>query len=177
MARHTTAAEAVEIETPFEAAREITIQGAVFLIPNRYVEGHVMSKGEADALNQTFAENIRNNVVARAKKAADTVVEGDEASVEITQESVSDYALSYVFGVRKTTARVVKNPIEIEERRLARQAVHDAVKAKGLKLKDVAEETMENYIVAAINTGKFRLKAESIVSIKAGSTEGLDLDI
>jgi hypothetical protein len=157
--------------------REITIQGAVFLIPNRYAEGHVLTKGEADALNQTFAENIRNNVVARAKKAADTVAEGSEASVAITQELIDTYAAEYVFGVRKSTRKVDKNPVEVEERRLARQAVNDAIKRKGLKLKDIADETYEGYVTAAIATGRYRAQAEQIVAIKRGMSTGLDLDL
>ena len=40
---------------------EITIAGQVFSVPVRYAAGHVLTEGEASALNQTYHENLRNN--------------------------------------------------------------------------------------------------------------------
>ncbi len=49
----------------------ITIQGANFNAPQPYDEGHVLTVNEASALNQVFAENLRNNFAARIKRSAE----------------------------------------------------------------------------------------------------------
>ena len=71
--------------TPTQA---ITIAGARFTVPLRYAEGHVLTAGEANALNQTYLENCRNNLSGKAKDGT------------LTQEIVDQYAASYVFGQR-----------------------------------------------------------------------------
>ena len=72
--------------TPTQA---ITIAGSQFTVPLRYAEGHVLIAGEANALNQTFLENCRNNLSGKAKDGT------------LTQEIVDQYAASYQFGQRK----------------------------------------------------------------------------
>ena len=66
----------------------ITIAELQFTVPLRYAEGHVLTAGEANALNQTYLENCRNNLSGRAKDGT------------LTQEIVDQYAASYVFGQR-----------------------------------------------------------------------------
>jgi len=54
--------------------KEITIKDELFTVPVPYTAGHVLSENEANALNQTYHENLRNNfagVVTAAKKAAE----------------------------------------------------------------------------------------------------------
>ena len=63
--------------TPTQA---ITIAGTRFTVPVRYAEGHVLTAGEANALNQTYLENCRNNLSGRAKDGT------------LTQEIVDQYA-------------------------------------------------------------------------------------
>src|SRR5262245_42373901 len=74
---------------------QITIKGTVFRVPIRYAAGHVLTEGEAGALNQTLHENLRNNF---AKKVAD----GQEAGlpVDTLQQQLDDYAAEYQFGAR-----------------------------------------------------------------------------
>ena len=47
----------------------ITIQGGQFQIPMPFSEGHTLNGPEASAMNQLFAENIRNNFAGKMKKA------------------------------------------------------------------------------------------------------------
>jgi hypothetical protein len=47
---------------------QITIAGQSFNVPIRYEEGHELTSGEASALNQTYHENIRNNLAKKAKE-------------------------------------------------------------------------------------------------------------
>lgn len=80
----------------------ITIQGYEFDAPSPYAEGHVMLANEASALNQTFAENLRNNfakTVATAKEA-----NGDKLPADVItalHAEFDDYAANYQFGVRR----------------------------------------------------------------------------
>ena len=47
---------------------DVTIAGNVFAVPLRYAAGHVITEGEASALNQTLCENVRNNLAPKIKK-------------------------------------------------------------------------------------------------------------
>ena len=70
----------------------ITIQKQLFNVPNRYAAGHVLTEGEANALNQTYHENLRNNFAGRVKEG------GDHATL---QTELDAYAASYQFGERR----------------------------------------------------------------------------
>lgn len=169
-----------------ESFRDITIGGSVFLIANRFATGHVITAGEADALNQTFAENVRNSVVAKSKRAADIMGEKEVAGVPVTdeerlsatvtQEALTAYAADYVFGVRKTTVKLTRSPVEAEERRLAREAVTAKIKSLGFKMKEIEDDKFESWVATAIAKGTYRGQAEQIVAIKSGSSD-LDIDI
>src|SRR6266446_4903096 len=65
---------------------QITIAAQTFNVPLRYEEGHELSAGEASALNQTYHENIRNNLAKKAKEGT------------LTQADVDAYASEYQFG-------------------------------------------------------------------------------
>jgi hypothetical protein len=70
------------------STQAITIAGTRFTVPVRYAEGHVLTAGEANALNQTYLENCRNNLSRKAKDGT------------LTQKIVDQYAASYQFGQR-----------------------------------------------------------------------------
>ena len=81
---------------------KIRIQQHDFTFPERYSEGHVCTAGEAAALNQVFAENIRNNVfnwVGRTMQEHGTSVLSPEAHSDL-QGKIEDYAGQYQFRVR-----------------------------------------------------------------------------
>jgi hypothetical protein len=106
---------------------QITIQGQVFRVPIRYAAGHVLTDGEASALNQTLHENLRNNF---AKK----VVEGTEAGVplETMQQQLDDYASEYQFGVRTGGGGFRGDPVMTTAMNIAREMVRQAIKLKNL---------------------------------------------
>jgi hypothetical protein len=106
---------------------QITIQGSVFRVPIRYAAGHVLTEGEAGALNQTLHENLRNNF---AKKVA----EGTEAGVpmETMQQQLDDYANDYQFGVRSGGGGFRGDPVMTLAMNVARELVRNAIKTKGL---------------------------------------------
>src|SRR5215471_2186934 len=114
--------------TPYD---EITIQGKTFKVPIRYAAGHVLTEGEAGALNQTLHENLRNNF---AKK----VVEGTEAGVtqDVMQQQLDDYASDYQFGVRTGGGGFRGDPVMTLAMNLSREVIRQAIKAKSLNSDD-----------------------------------------
>lgn len=126
------------------ATKEITIAEKPFAVLQPYVAGHVVTEAEAKALNQTRAENIRNNMASKVKAAyAGTAKEGEPTAETITQ-FVADYDAAYVFtlasvggGARKT------DPIEVEALKIARGMFADFCSGKSLTVKAVKEKIGE----------------------------------
>lgn len=112
---------------------QITIAGSPFNVPVRYEEGHELTAGEASALNQTYHENIRNNLAKKAKEGT------------LTQADVDSYADTYQFGVRAAgTGGVSRDPVMSEAMRIAKKQLSEMLRKAGKKVGD--------YEVAAINT-------------------------
>jgi hypothetical protein len=112
-------------------------------VPQPYVAGaHELTEGEANALNQTIAENLSNNLRAKLVEGK-TVGEGDNAKkVQYTeaeaQKLVDDYLADYEIGVRRAgdgTARVT-DPVEREARKIARAKAVALIKENGGKPAD-----------------------------------------
>lgn len=110
---------------------QITIQGTVFKVPIRYAAGHVLTEGEASALNQTFHENLRNNF---ASKVRDGVEAG--LPIETIQQQLDDYASDYQFGQRGGGGGFRGDPVMTLAMNIAREMVRNAVKTKGLDAED-----------------------------------------
>lgn len=110
------------------------IQSKTFNIPRPFAEGHACTASEAGVLNQTLAENIRNNFAANVKKA----VEDESFDQAKMQGELDEYLESYDFGVRK--GRGPADPVEREALNIAKDIVKNALREKGHKLADVATE-------------------------------------
>jgi ribosomal protein L16 Arg81 hydroxylase len=113
----------------------ITISGKQFNVAPRYAAGHTLTENEAQALNQTMFENLRNNFATKAKEGA-------------SQEDFDTYAASYQFGVR-TGGGSRQDPVRAEAMSLARDQVKAVIKAAGKNLSD--------YKAAAITTAAEKL--------------------
>lgn len=109
----------------------VTIQDKAFVIPAPYSEGHVLAANEAAALNQLFAENVRNNFAAKLKKAK-------EEGKTLGQSDLDEYTATYSFGVRVGGASRL-DPVERLAREMAEEQVKKMLKAKGVKIKDAEE--------------------------------------
>jgi hypothetical protein len=138
--------------------QSVTIQGHDFVIPAPYVAGHTLNGNEAGALNQLYAENVRNNCAGRikaAQKAAEeagrefsldteTVGEG-EAQVTL-RANLQEYADNYEFGARATRAKEPVDPVAKEAWRLAQDVLAKQLAEKGLKRKDLDEGVWDEYV-------------------------------
>src|ERR1019366_7774418 len=103
---------------------QITISGHPFNVPVRYEEGNELTAGEASALNQTYHENIRNNLAKKAKEGV------------LTQVEVDAYAESYQFGVRTAGVGVTRDPVMAEAMRIAKKQIAELLKKSGKRIGD-----------------------------------------
>lgn len=126
-----------------------TIASETFSVPLPYSAGDVLTMNEAAALNQTWAENARNNFAKRVSeaKAAGTF------SLEVFQGQLDDYLDSYEFGVRTGGGRS-GDPVMVEAMNIARDLVRKKMVEAGHKLKDVTAAQISSLAKQAIDSGR-----------------------
>lgn len=182
------------VETETAPTTQITIQGLAFDAPQPYKSGPAeLTEGEASALNQTLAENLRNNFAPTIKKALeeyrkanglaeDAEVPVSELDAEALIEAFNKYADEYEFGVRRAAGgtRAPLDPVGREAHRIASQKVRDALKQKGIKLDSVPKEKMAEFVKAVIEKypditeeAKRRVAATQAVAVEGLSELGL----
>lgn len=125
-------------ETPVGS---VIIQAKSFEIPKPFAEGHVCTSSDAGVLNQTVAENTRNNFADRVKKAVEAAQsEGIEFDLKKMQAEIDEYLETYEFGVRR--GRGPADPVEREALNIAKDIVRKAIREKGMKLGDIDVENI-----------------------------------
>ena len=129
------------------STREISIKGVLVTVGQPFVEGHVCSAAEAKALNQTRAENISNAMRAKiTERASEDGTYTPEALAEIA-EMVAAYDASYEFSLTSTGGgRRAIDPLEKECIAIARAAVTAELKKQGIKIKELPEGKMDEFI-------------------------------
>lgn len=112
----------------------IMIAGENFNVPQPYTAGHVLTANEASSLNQTYAENVRNNMASKVK----ALKEAGTFAADVFQGTVDDYTADYEFGQRTGGGRS-GDPVMTEAmaitRDLVRQAISKANQADATKPK------------------------------------------
>jgi hypothetical protein len=158
--------------------QEVTIAGEVFKIAPKYDVGHILTDNEASTLNQTFFENIRNNMAGRVKDAK----EKGDFDLDLMQDEVTQYASEYEFGARRGGGGVVRDPVEAEALKLVKRGIQKAlVDAHGRDHGVSAEQITAHArkVLASEKGAKYREQAEQIVSITRAAAEeeleGLDI--
>jgi hypothetical protein len=150
--------------------QDITIQGAIFSCPMPFHEGYPLKANEASAMNGLLAENLRNNVVGKFSEG-----EGENRRFNCTQEQFDEYASQYEFGARRGSGEARLSPVEREARKIAREKVNEALKAKGKKLDlktEQGRETMEALVSqlaanpAIVKEAEKRVKATERISVE-----------
>lgn len=133
---------------------EITIQGLAFEVSQPYAPGAVeLTEGEANALNQTRAENLRNNFAPKIKAAmveyrkANSLAEDAEVAVSSLDHDAliaefNKYADEYEFSTRAGGggARTPTDPVEREAQRIAWDKIKVALGKKGIKIDSVPKD-------------------------------------
>lgn len=166
----------------------ITIQGHAFEVPVRYSEGHVLTAGEAQALNQTFHENLRNNFAKLVKdaneKAGIEIAKGDDVQQDLPedvkaelQSKLDENAEAYQFGVRAPGSRVSADPVRRQAESLARGAIRAKLKEQGkTATKEQIEEAVEAILADPVRGERFMDAArKAIEEAKARQASLADL--
>jgi hypothetical protein len=159
---------------------EYTIAGKQYNIPRPYVAGHVLTAGEASSMNQTLAENVRNNMAKKlegafeGKPATETEAAVEPISAEEAQAQVTAYAKEYEFGERGPSSPRM-DPEEKEARSMAATYVAAWVKSQGKTAKDYETEELDALREQFYTTNKVKLheKAKAVVDARKSITEGL----
>lgn len=177
---------------------KITVQGLEFEADAPYKEGDVLNANEADAINQTFLENLRNNFAGHVKAARTAVAEtngffeetdgkktydldkvtNDMLDLDALQASFIEYADKYEFGARRAGGtRTPADPVEREAVRVAKEKVKDLLRAKDIKVSEVPKEQMDKLVGQALDKyPEIREQARATVEAnKSISLEGLSL--
>lgn len=157
--------------------QEVTIAGEVFKIAPRYSEGHVLTENEAAALNQTFFENIRNNMAKGVAESKET----NKFDYDVFQDKITAYANEYEFGARRVGA-APRDPVLAEAFKLAKVAVSKAVVEKygprhAYTADDIAQQARE--VLDRPSGQKFKDLAKQIVDARMGAANELlgELDL
>ena len=117
---------------------DIVIQGETFkeVYSPSYQSGHVCTEVEAEVLNQTERENLRNNFARKVKDAKEK--EGGTLSPDTLNsltEELKQLAENYQFNVRQPRQT---DPVMAIAMDLVLTKLQNALKAQGVKSKDVA---------------------------------------
>lgn len=128
----------------------ITVQGQSFTLASLYAAGHVCNENEAYTLNQTRAENIRNNFAKTVKEALGTESElSDEAKTDL-QAKLTSYASEYEFNGRRA-GRAPVDPTEREARKMAKGLVLAALRSKEIDVDTLPEGKLDELIDGALS--------------------------
>lgn len=139
-------------------------------VPEPFAEGHPLSESEANVLNQTYAENIRNNISSRVKNSE---TELDEAAV---QAMIDEYVTTYEFGVRAGGGGVALTPVERRVRKIASERVRAVLKEQGYTKKDIGDEAFDEYVQKVIDANpQITDLAESQLKAEQEAASAVDL--
>lgn len=158
--------------------KEATIKGVRLEVPTPFLEGHVLLVNEANVLNQTYIENIRNNcsgLVAELIEKAGGIENLDMATV---QAAIDAYCVEYIFGQSRGGGFRSSDPVEAEAMSIARAKVREAIVKKGLKLKDVPAAKITEIARDVLKKNpKLYETAKRAVTDREAAAKSLSLDI
>lgn len=160
--------------------QSLTIQGIDFPFKPRYTTGHVLTENEASVLNQTLAENLRNNFAKRVATAKEA--EGEDLSEDTLERlgtEFAEYADKYQFGKRQAAAPRTTDPIAREAHKIAKAKITEALRARDIDIKSLPEGKMEEFIKSVLEKKpeireEAKRRVEAAKSIAAGALDGLD---
>lgn len=165
---------------PHPSEQKVKIAGVIFSAPAPFQAGHILSHDEAGVLNQTLAENLRNNFSRTVETAKEEAVKARGEGAALEQHELdklaltfAGYAESYKFGVRRVASMAV-DPVEREARKIARAAIE--AKLRENNVEKPAKERMEELVTQLIGK-RPEITAEAkrrVDAVKAAASVSLD---
>jgi hypothetical protein len=124
--------KAITKETP---RVDFVVQGLLLKVPEPFSVGDVLeTEGEAGSCNQTYRENVRNNIAKEITTLKES--EKDELKqLKAAQAVVDKYCTEYKFGVRSGGGRSA-DPVMTVALGIAKDIVKEAWRKKGKKVSD-----------------------------------------
>lgn len=162
--------------------KEITIKGLIFVVPAPYTEGHVLKANEASVLNQTLAENLRNNFATSVADAVEQAGGEDKVDLGSLQAALNDYVAEYEFGVRRAGSGAGAPKLEPRvriARDLAKNKVKESIRKAGHKVSDFSAEKINALAMALIEKNDWFL-SEADRQLKAqqkAAADTLEIDL
>jgi hypothetical protein len=155
--------------------KAITIQGLTFEVSQPYAAGHVVTEMEAMALNQTRAENIRNNFAKTVKdaQAEDGSVTDDQKKA--LAKELAEYDKQYEFSVGGGRSL---DPIQKEAKIIATQLVDAKIAKSGTtisKYKEANKEKYDTLIAQVMEKDEIQKKAVSIVKEREALADSINI--
>lgn len=161
------------------ATKEITIKGLKFTVPAPFTEGHVLRANEASVLNQTFAENLRNNFAGNVADAIDEAAKTNgDPDVAALQAELDAYVLEYDFGIRSGGGGAPKlEPRFRIARDLAKEKIKEKIRASGHKVSDFDAAKINELAMALIEKDGFYLAEadRQLAATQEAAADGIDL--
>jgi hypothetical protein len=158
--------------------KEATIKGVRLSVPVPYTEGHVLTGPEATTLNQTWIENIRNNLSNEINELIEAAGGIEKFDSKAGQKLVDEYAKDYEFYERKGGGFRSSDPVEAEAMNIARGKVRDAIRNKGLKLSEVPTAKVTELARKLLDKNPaLRERAKKIVEARQESAEDINIDL
>lgn len=171
-----------------------TIQGREYTAVPPYVAGHVLNENEANTINQTWIENVRNNFAGgdlrKLKlRVAETNqwfkgegedrkpdwerVTNDDLDAEELETLFAKYVENYEFGARRAGGtRTPSDPVEAEARRIAKEALRPLLAAQNYKISEITADQWRDLIDQALNA---KPEIRELARERVAATKGLDL--
>ena len=168
-----------------QKTKTITIQRQAFEISQPYSEGHTCTAAEAASLNQTWGENIRNNMAkvvtaARTEAGIPDTAEGhsislDDETIKVLQEKVTAYDNDYEFTLASVGGgRKSRDPVEIEATKIATASITAQLRDMGVTVKQVKEtnpEGLKNMIADLASTKDVMTQAKKTIAARTKIAE------
>lgn len=186
MAKAKTTTDTTESPAPdVNAPINLKVQGLIFSFQPKYGVGHVLSQVEADVLNQTFGENLRNNFASRMRDAAEEIAkatpagetprEFNEEEKAAFAEAFATYAAEYTFKAPRAGAGPV-DPIEAETAKIAKAIVLAHLAKKNIKVASLPEGNLATLIKGLIakQPGIREEAVRRVDALKAAGDTALD---
>ena len=165
---------------------DITIQNLGFECAAPYAEGHVLTKAEAGVLNQTRAENLRNNFASVIKAKQKALSEEEPPRTELSEDELADlreqfaaYESEYEFQ-GKRTSRAPVDPVKREANKMARDAINAALRERDINPKDLVAGKMEELISQYLEKNpdvleEAKRRVETVRAAASAALDGVDL--
>lgn len=161
--------------------KEITIKGLKFVVPAPFSEGHVLKANEAAVLNQTLAENLRNNFAGEVSDAIEEAGNDvDAVDVNALQTALNEYIAEYEFGARRAGSGSGQPKLEPRvriARNLAVSKIKEQLRKKNQKVSDYPAEKINELAMALIEKNPFFYEEadRQLAAAQATASESIDL--